>query len=78
MSYSEWAYSEPQEIPAELVSRDSKAIDTLVVRDGGARHGNGTYKNSTAGQLNEWPVYPVIRTADPHNSNDIPGTPVES
>ena len=78
MSYREWAYSETKVIPAELVSKDYSEIDELVVRDGGGQHGQGTYRNSSAEQLNDWPVYPVVRIDDPHGSTDTPNAPVET
>ncbi len=78
MSWSEWAYSNDQSVPGELVSRNTNAIDELVQRDGGGKHGQGVYKTGSAADLNTFNVYPVVRVHDPHSATDIPDTPAET
>jgi len=55
--YSEWAFDPGQASPAQLVSKNDRAIDALVDGD----HARGTYVNGSAGNLNPLNVYPVQR-----------------
>ena len=63
--YNEWAFDASQNTPAELVSRDARAIDALV--DGS--HSRGVFVNGLAVDLNTLDVYPVTRI----DNNPNPG-----